>query len=128
MLEDEKEGRLYKTVWLQKGKVSFSVSRINHYLSYYFIGFWVIVTLYVMWKFVGSPWRGCVPPASIHWIYVVVVIVLIGVCVAFLWRQKSDLDGTLPTADGFHDTIPWSKRIRGAGSQTFIRRYAPDEL
>jgi hypothetical protein len=29
MLEDEFEGRLYKTVWLKKGKVSYSVSRVN---------------------------------------------------------------------------------------------------
>jgi hypothetical protein len=33
MLEDTIEGRLYKTVWLDKGTVSFSVSRINLYLS-----------------------------------------------------------------------------------------------
>jgi hypothetical protein len=29
MLEDEFEGRLYKTVWLDEGKVSYSVSRVN---------------------------------------------------------------------------------------------------
>lgn len=38
MLEDEFEGRLYKTVWLDEGKVSYSVSRVNlslkaHYSS-----------------------------------------------------------------------------------------------
>ena len=40
MLEDKIEGRLHKTVWLDRGKSSFSVSRINQWLSFYVFGFW----------------------------------------------------------------------------------------
>jgi hypothetical protein len=49
MLEDEIEGRLYKTVRLpkekaSKGATSFSVSRVNLLLSGYFVSFWIFVS------------------------------------------------------------------------------------
>jgi hypothetical protein len=131
MLEDEIEGRLHKTVWLPEGKVSFSVSRINQKLSNYFVVFWVIVALYVMWKFLelGVPSLGWLSPARA---YVLVVVIMVMFGVIWLYCQTTDFRGTLPKLDGSHGgsikrCCPWCKRIREADSPTFIRRYAPGE-
>jgi hypothetical protein len=47
MLENEFEGRLYKTVWLSDGTRQYSVSKVNLSLSSYFVVFWIIVFGYV---------------------------------------------------------------------------------
>jgi len=137
MLEDEIEGRLYKTVWLADGKVSFSVSRVNKYLSYYFVVFWVLVALYVAWKYARLlciSFAGAVAVAA-------GIIVMVGVGIVLLLGQTTDLSSTLPKADRFPGDdlqvgcpklrwpkLRWCKRIRGANSQNpFIRRKAPDE-
>jgi hypothetical protein len=136
MLENDIEGRLYKTVWMRDRKVSFSVSRINQYLSYYFIVFWVIVALYVACRLVGWPLR-----ISFASIYVPILALMIVVGVVFLYGQTTNLDdGTLPKPDGSYGAPinrdcckprwrwpRWCKHILGAQSQPFIRRRAPDE-
>lgn len=146
MLENESEGRLYKTVWLRDEKVSFSVSQINQYLSYYVIAFWVIVWFYVTWKYVQWPSLDFISLSSRHRIYVLVVLIMIVVGVVGLLGLTTDLSrGTLPKSDGSHGDpvrqgcpklrcpklrcpkLRWRKRISGADSQTLIRRKAPDE-
>jgi hypothetical protein len=99
MLENEIEGRLYKTVWLIGGKVSFSVSRINQYLNYYFVVFWVFVAVYVALRFVAPPdWPGWMSS-----IYVLFVAVIILVGVVFLLAQTTNTRrATLPQANGSH--------------------------
>ncbi len=136
MLEDFIEGRLYKTVWLTQGKVSFSVSRINQYLAYYFSIFWIVVAVYVAWRTVTQPRISCALA-----VYVVVAGVFVLAGIVLLLGQTTDLHGTVLKEDGayanverdgfrFHCRWPqWFKGIRGVGvdSQTFVRRNGPDE-
>jgi hypothetical protein len=154
ILEDEIEGRLYKTVWLSDGKVSFSVSRVNQYLSDYFVIFWVLIAVYVACIFVGSSRAEFF--YGHHFGRLIYVVFIVGVTilgVVFLFSQTTHLNGTLPDAHGEHDRdlikrklrcrkllyawwhdlrcwwhkLDLSKQICGAGPQTFIRRYAPGE-
>lgn len=138
MLEDTIEGRLYKTVWLDKGTVSFSVSRINLYLSYYFTAFWVVAGSYVAWRFVGSPGADFfrsrsllgLPPLRLS--YVIITAIMIAVGVVLLRGQTTDLHGSVPKPDGSHGApitrrCRWSRRICVITPQPFISRYAPDE-
>jgi len=144
MLENEIEGRLYKTVWLRDEKVSFSVPRINQYLSYYFIVFWVIVWLYVAWKYAGWPPPDFFSSLLWHWHreYVLAVIaIMIMVGTLGLLGLTTDLSrGTLPKPDGAHGEpvrqggpklrwpkLRWRKHVFGAEPLTFIGRKAPDE-
>lgn len=132
MLEDDIEGRLHKTVWLGHGKVSFSVSRINQALSDCFVGFWVIIAAYVVWKSLGAPALGSISPPW-TWVFGLAFIIVICVCVLWLFRQTTDFHGTLPKENGAHGTVikrfsRWCKRITSADSQTFLRRYAPGEV
>jgi len=131
MLEDDIEGRLHKAVWLPDGKVSFSVSGINQTLSYLIIAFWVVVTSYVAYKYVGSPPLDLVSLHNISaWWQLTIIIVVVGLGAGWLRRQTSRLRGTLPKPDGEHG-VPikrcsrWHRRI--SPNQTFMRRYAPDE-
>jgi hypothetical protein len=137
MLENECEGRLYKTVWLHKGKVSYSVSRVNLSLGYYFVVFWSVVFLYVVWRFLKahSPVE-ISPPDWWPRAYVVAVAVIIGLGIFWLLGQTTDLSrGTIPRSDGPDVPIQrrsrwwhrWQRRIRAAESPPFIRRYAPGE-
>jgi hypothetical protein len=131
MLEDEIEGRLHKTVWLSsKGKRSFSVSRVNEWLSYYFVVFWFLVTSYAGYKFAGPP-----PLDSLRvifgWWPLVIVVIVLGAGL-LLFCKKSRLDGTYPKENGDHDydnefeqSACWSKRA--PKSRKFIRRYALGE-
>jgi hypothetical protein len=124
MLEDEFEGRLYKTVWLREGKASFSVSRVNLGLSGFVFVFWVLVTFYVTYKFVELP-SPEVPHNNIcQWGVLAIVLIVIAFCVLVLAYQKSDLDGSWPNEDGSHGN-PFIRHLRKP--QQFIRRYAPDE-
>jgi hypothetical protein len=127
----------YKTVWVPDGKVSFSVSRVNKWLGYYFVVFWIVVALYAAWKYacyVACVWAGVAVSVS--------MIVIVGVGIFLLCGQTTDLSrGTLPTDADFpgadvqmvyfklrRPKLQWWKRISGAGSQApFIRRKAPDE-
>jgi MFS family permease len=133
MLEDEIEDRLYKTVWLTRdSSVSFSVSRVNQYLSYYFAVFWGIIAVYVAWRAIVN--------CTFAWIYVPIIAVMTVLGVVWLFGQTTELEGTLPNDDGSHG-IPISrdrhmpdwrwprlrKHIHGAESHPFIRRHAPDE-
>jgi hypothetical protein len=127
MLEDEIEGRLHKTIWLPEGKASYSVSGINSILSSFIILFWIVVFLHVTYKFVGSP------PLQFNlpWFELLIVVAGVAAGAALLCRQTSGLPGTRPKQDGTHADAPisrctrWHRRI--SPSQTFIRRYAPDE-
>ena len=149
MLENESEGRLYKTVWLRDEKVSFSVSQINQYLSYYVIAFWVIVWFYVTWKYVQWPSLDFISLSSRHRIYVLVVLIMIVVGVVGLLGLTTDLSrGTLPKSDGSHGDpvrqgcpklrcpklrcpkLRWRKRISGADFRPLFaarHRMNPDE-
>jgi len=129
MLEDAIEGRLHKMVWLHDGKVSFSVSRVNFALSDCIVGFWLLVAVYVAWKYLGAPPLGW-PAYDPRKAYVSFVAVLVGLGLWRIWRS-TDLRGTLPDAEGHHGhpwRPSWSWRFRTvAEPRTFIRRYAPDE-
>ena len=83
MLEDGIEGRLYKTVWLYKGTVSFSVSRVNLSFSRYFIVFWVLVGYWVAGKYAG--W----PPLERKY-YVLAVLIMIALGAGSLWCQRTN--------------------------------------
>lgn len=134
VLEDFVEGRLYKTVWLTQGKVSFSVSRINQYLSYYFSIFWIGVSIFVAWKTLAHP---CVSLAVVAYVVLIGMFVLVGI--VLLFGQTTDLRGTVLRGDGsyanverdgfrFHrPRLQWFKGIRGvdADSLTFVRRNGP---
>jgi hypothetical protein len=122
MLEDEIEGRLYKTVWLNEGKASFSVSRVNQQLSYCFVGFWSIVTVYVGWRSLGAARQAW---ATVAWPYGLGILT-IAILISGLWlySQQSDLPGTVPKVDGTHGCRSWRKN---AAQQSFIRRSAPGE-
>jgi hypothetical protein len=125
MLEDELEGRLHKTVWLSEGKISYSVSGINQSLSCLFILFWLFVTFYVAYNFVGAP-----PLESDHlrnlfaWLQLIIIIVLLPFGVIWLRCHTSRLRGTRPTTDGKHGA-PINRCP--TANLFFIRRYAPDE-
>jgi hypothetical protein len=124
MLEDEIEGRLHKTVWLQNGQTRWSVSRINQRLSFFFIAFWLGITLYVAVELNGRPLL------NNYWaLFLIAAIIAIGF--ALLICQKTRLPGTYPKEDGSHGQPfnpggcwPW----RASRPRTFIRRYAPDEF
>ncbi len=147
MLEDEIEGRLYKTMWLSEGRVSFSVSRVNQYLSDYFVLFWALIAFYVACTFVGSNEAPGVFHDN-HLLRLNYVILLdafvLGGVVLFFGQTTRTGRATLPKANGSHgdDKVKrdWNRphwrwldlrrHIVGAcrmDSQTFIRRYAPDE-
>jgi hypothetical protein len=130
ILEDAVEGRLHKIVWLSDEKARYYVSRVNEWLSFYFILFWICVTLYVTTKFVGLPLLHPLRsiPACLQFI---IIVAAISVGAMLLVCQKSGLPGTRPKEDGSHGepfeqrSCRW-KRVRK--SRTFIRRYAPDEF
>ncbi|MGC1863606.1 MAG: hypothetical protein WA733_21410 [Methylocystis sp.] len=92
----EIEGRLYKTVWLPEGKTSFSVSKVNQNLSFFFIVFWSMVTCYITYRFVGSPsldWLSnlsawCCQP-TIWQAIIILVSVILWMRSAFLPDQPS---------------------------------------
>ncbi len=130
MLEDEIEGRLHKTVWLSDRGTSFSVSRINEWLSFFFILFWIGVTLYVAIKFVGFGPPDFLRDIRALWLFLVIVAA-IAVGAMLLVRQKTRLLGTRPKEDGCHgeqfeQCSCWYRRA--PKSPAFIRRYVPDEL
>jgi hypothetical protein len=128
MLEDGIEGRLYKTVWLDKGTVSFSVSRVNRVLGYYFIVFWILVFLYVVWKY--TEWSPLILQ-EYRGITVLALITMIVLGAGWLRCQRTNLEGTQPNRD--NEAIErgscLSGRIRRAPTKSaiFILRYAPDE-
>lgn len=129
MLEDGIEGRLHKTVWLPNGKTRCSVSRVNEWLSFYFIVFWIGVTLYVAHKF-GLPLLHPLRDIPAWW-QLIIIMAAIALGAILLVCQKSRLPGTLPKEDGSHGVrleqrSCWYKRAQE--SRTFIRRYAPDEF
>ncbi len=104
MLEDAIEGRLHKTVWLRNGEVSFSVSGVNAALSDCFVGFWLLVALYVNWKYLGWPSLDWPALASLPSVYAAIVGALTFIGFWYLWCKKTDLWGTIPHADGSHGT------------------------
>jgi hypothetical protein len=107
MLEDDIEGRIHKTIWLPEGKVSFSVSGINQTLSYLIIAFWVVVTVYVAYKYVGSPPLDFDYLRNISaWWQLIIIAVVVAFGVGWLLRQTSSLRGTLPKLDGNHADVP----------------------
>jgi hypothetical protein len=132
MLEDKIEGRLYKTVWLLEGKSSYSVSKVNQQLSFFFIVFWVFVTLYVVYRFIGSPpWMLDISAWWAHlsiWMQAIIIIAPIVIGAVCLFQQTSDLRGTLHDSKGSH-SYPiercWCSCKRTCAGQTFISRCAP---
>lgn len=139
MLEDTIEGRLYKTIWLNNGKVSFSVSRVNIVLSCCFTAFWVLAGAYVAWRFVGAPgdevFRGrrLLGLPFLRACFVIISIIMILVGVVWLRWQVTNFSASLPNSDGAHGApirrcCRLSTRIRDAAAYSFVRRYAADEV
>lgn len=132
MLEDEFEGRLYKSVWEQNGGVSWSVFRINIALSRFFRIFWLLVFVYVCWRFIGSPKsyvESLISPCVFKWSYVSIVAIAMALGCLYLRIQKTKLHGTHPNQDGSHGTdvartdLSRCKQI----DKKLVRRYAPYE-
>jgi hypothetical protein len=98
MLEDLTEGRLYKTIWLAKGKISFSVSRLNERLSDYFTIFWILIFIYICWRFLGSPTTLYLLEEKLdrHFYYIVFITVLTLIGGGLLRGQTSDFYGATP--------------------------------
>jgi uncharacterized protein involved in tellurium resistance len=132
MLEDDHEGSLYKTVWLDEGRRGYSVSKINRQLSWYFVVFWALVVFYVvvtLLRWSELSWAGSV---CFTYIYVSIILIMILLGGILLFAQTSRLAGTLLNDDGSprsSTSLPswWHKRIRGANAVDFVSRYAPDE-
>ena len=98
MLEDEFEGRLYKTVLVSD-------------------------TLYVSLKYLKNFDCAIISP----WILLpIAAVTLLGFW--RLIHQTSDFYGTRPKADGSHDYDRRFENDRRPVHQEFIRRYAPDEF
>jgi hypothetical protein len=135
MLEDTIEGRLYKTVWLKDGNRSYSVSRVNRFLSDYFIVFWGLIFLYTIWRIVRIRYdvmwiSGLQIVFTYRWMIYIAVMFLATVSAGVvLWLQKSDLDGTIPKENGSHGTqIKWKWRGNNkTRNAAFMRRRAPNE-
>lgn len=133
MLEDTIEGRLYKTVWLHRETVSFSVSGVNVALSDCFIGFWLLVAAYAIWRFLGSylpvlPWLP-IPDPRAEWVIIVIVLTMAGVW--WCWK-RTNIRGAIPNDKGELGNLPWSqpcwcRRWCQAKRHQIVRRYAPDE-
>jgi hypothetical protein len=129
MLEDAIEGRLYKTVWLQNRTVQFSVSRVNVGLSDCIVGFWILISVYVAWQYLGKPpleWS--VFASREDYVLFVAALTCLGL---FRLLRKTDLRGTITDNTGNHGE-PWQPLRRwrfctAAETKTFVRRYAPDE-
>jgi hypothetical protein len=135
ILENEFEGSLYKTVWLNKGKVSYSVARVNRSLADYFVVFWAMVFIYVVWRFLKAHSVEISPPDWWPVGYVVVVFLITLLGIFWLFGQTTDLSrGIIPRSDGADVQIQrrsrwchrWRKRV-SAESPPFIRRHAPGE-
>jgi hypothetical protein len=154
MLENEFEGRLYKTVWLSDGKRQYSVSKVNLALSGYFIMFWVILFIYVACRFLDLhlsthlSWLGT--PRTL---YVVLFSCLWGLGSIWLLSRTTTLNGKIPTTDGppkvavplcslatwlrtMRARLPtlakrWCKRVDTGSDEieetVLLRRHAPDE-
>lgn len=133
MLEDEFEGRLYKTVWLDNGKVSFSVSQINRTLSDYLVIFWVGVTLYVGWHTFKVSTVPIIPDyVPVPWILAFLAVVVIVVGIIVLICQVSDLVATVPQPNGSRG-LPFvrrwcaCRRVSAIEPIFLLRRDAPGE-
>ena len=132
MLEDAIEGRLYKTVWLRDGGVSFSVSGVNRALSACFIVFWLLVAIYVAWKFLGSPLLSRPACDIFRGAYLLFVVLMVVVGLLGLLCQRTSFPATIPKADGSRGDSTWlppcwwclSRRVNHL---EFVRRDAPDE-
>lgn len=98
MLEDEFEGRLYKTVWIPR-RISYSVSKINNALCVAFLIFWCFVVLFTLDTLFCMAW-------SLWWLPLCVVVVIL---ISLTTLLNSDLQE------------PQKPAVR------FIRRPAPDE-
>ena len=145
MLEDNIEGRLYKTVWLDKGVPSFSVSKINITLNRCFVIFWCATALYIFHMAAGSPYKDTILGFWAWWWPCIKFIFLISILVfGILWMycQESALKGTYPSQNGEHGTAvdisaKWKrpfKRLKilfcnktEEDEKAFMRRYAPHE-
>jgi hypothetical protein len=124
-LEDEFEGRLYKAVWLKNGRESFSVSRLNQYLSWYIAAFWLIVFLYLAWRFIDLPRPDWLHGPSARCAFVIGMLGLTVIGALGLWSRRSRLYGSDPTEEGSHGKP--IRLLKKGRSPNLMRRYAPDE-
>ncbi|AVT75720.1 hypothetical protein RPPS3_16570 [Rhodopseudomonas palustris] len=131
MLEDALEGRLYKTVWLDRGEVSFSVSEVSERLNYSFVFFWLVAGAYVACRFLGLDVHS-LDTYSLRYfvIFLGVIAVLIG-----LWfiRKRTRITGVKVI---FGNAVNWSRwrsdrGLRCSSDQdpliAFVVRDAPTE-
>ena len=127
MLEDSIEGSLHKMVWLDNGKVRFSVSGVNKGLSDILVAYWGLVAFYAAWNWLGCPRRlGGSSLSIFDGGFVLLVILLTIVGIFFLWQKKTSLHGWLIKAGG--DYEPFSSSSSAVKTHSLVRRYAPDEV
>jgi len=129
-LEREVEGNLHKTIWLQEGKVSFSVSRLNEAVASSLIVFWSLLFSYLVLKTTGwsmPMWLETHRYES----WCALIFILVGAGIVFLCSKRTDLHGTFPNDEGQHGARITVNRCTGKVSERrapiFVLRYAPDE-
>jgi hypothetical protein len=130
MLEDDFEGRLHKTVWLEKGQVSYSVTRINERLSSYFVFFWVFISCYALYSYVWHAHSTGAP----FWRYAYAAAV-VGVAVwgtTFLYGETSKLDEKYTDHEGVPERqlvrrSVWDRRVYASDDRNLIERQRPDD-
>jgi len=120
MLENPVEGALYKTVWLQRGRLSFSVSGVGRVLADCFTAFWVFAGLYAMLLFleVFSKWDS----EQFRVYYAISVITITAFLVHLLRSQRTEFSGTLHRLDK-KDT--WGEKARSTNGLSFVVRDKP---
>ncbi|WP_164606231.1 hypothetical protein [Rhodopseudomonas sp. BR0M22] len=91
MLENAVEGRLYKTIWLRNGGLSFSVSGLGKVLADFFSCFWLFALLYS-----GILLLDLLPKADLNhlkYLFVAGVGLATLLGLSLLWREQTDFSG-----------------------------------
>ncbi len=135
MLEDEFEGRLHKTVWLESGGVYYSISRVNEQLTTGFI--WFRMFVFALSSFtVFSDSDMYIQRTEKSFPVITAVKLAIIYCVVTLYnnlkRQLTELRGTFPKQDGSPGEGAYELELPKKGkdsrvTQIFVRRRSRDE-
>jgi hypothetical protein len=119
LLEDDLEGRLHKTVWIDREGLRPSVSRVNQRLQLILAGFWGALLLATAWLVLHL--RAWAPPSEMVAVF---TLIAAGAGALWLWCARSTLEGEI-----CDDGAPGWRSFRPRKPKTFriLRRYAPGE-